>query len=428
VGKKIVLIGAGSAVFTQGLVADLIQMPDLGVSELGLVDTSPEALDVVQRLVQRMITTKKADICLSASTDRRDILPGSDVVVTTIAVGGRRAWETDVFIPRQFGIYQPVGDSVMPGGISRALRMIPAMLSIARDIHALCPDARFFNYSNPMSAICRAVRKATNVKVIGLCHGTFHTGSYLAQLAGTPRSEATFLAVGLNHLTWIFDFRWKGGNALPMAYEHRGEGNPFSWSLYEAYGAFPAPGDRHTTEFFPERFPSGHYYGKILGVDAFSFEKTIEHGDRTYAEMRGQALGERPLKESIFQRAPGEHEQLMDMLMSIEKDERRVFHVNMPNQGAVSNLPNDAILELPAVATGRGFCQMHIDNFPYTIAALLNRKIAAQELTVEAALTGSRELLIEALLADGAVQDHNTARRLCDALLNAHKQYLPQFN
>jgi len=426
--KKIVLIGAGSAVFTRGLVADIIQTPDLGVSELGLVDIDSDVLDVVKRLVQQMIDAKKADIRLLASTDRREILPDSDVVVTTIAVGGRRAWEADVFIPRQFGIYQPVGDTVMPGGISRALRMIPAMLSIASDIQRLCPNAHFFNYSNPMTVTCRAIRKATDVKVIGLCHGTFHTEGYLAKLSGVPRNEVTSLAVGVNHLTWIYDFRWKGQNALPMAYEHRGKDNPFSWSLYEAYGAFPAPGDRHTTEFFPERFPSGHYYGKVLGVDAFSLEKTIEHGDLAYAKMREQALGRQPLDEWIFQRAPGEHEQLVDILMSIEKDERRVSHVNMPNQGAVPNLQDDAILELPAVSTGRGFCQIRIDHFPDTIAALLNRRIAAQELTVEAALTGSRQIVIEALLADGAVQDPNTARQLCDALINAHKLYLPQFD
>ena len=167
---KIVLIGAGSAMFTRGLMADLIQAPDLGPWEVGLVDVDPGALETAEGLCRRMVAARqaaaarRAEIRLSASLDRRDLLGGADVVVTTIGVGGRRAWEADVFIPRRFGVYQPVGDSVMPGGTSRALRMIPAMVDIAKDVQDLAPDALFFNYANPMSAICRAVRKATGAE------------------------------------------------------------------------------------------------------------------------------------------------------------------------------------------------------------------------------------------------------------------------
>lgn len=407
--------------------ADLILRPELGFTELGLIDIDPEALGVANRLAERMIDVRKAPIRVSPSTDRREVLPESDVVVTTIAVGGRRAWEADVLIPRRFGVYQPVGDTVMPGGVSRALRAVPAMVEIAHDVEGLCPKAWFFNYSNPMTAICRAVRTETGAKVVGLCHGTFHSEGYLAQLAGGSRDEATSLAVGLNHLTWILDLRLRGREALSIAYGHRGSTNPFSWSLYEAYGAFPTPGDRHVTEFFPERFPRGQYYGKTLGVDAFSFEETIRSGDRAYAEMRDQALGTQPLDERVFQRAPGEHEQLMDILAAVEQDERRVFYANLPNHGAVPNLPYEAVLELPVIAAGRGLLQLCVDRVPDSIAALLTRRIAAQELTVRAALEGSRRLVVEALLADGAVQDPETAEKLCDALLEAHRAHLPQF-
>ncbi len=131
---KIVLVGAGSAVFTKGLVADLIQSRELGPWELGLVDTDPEALETAEGLSRRMVEAMDADIRVQASVDRRELLPDADIVVTTIGVGKRRAWEADVFIPRKYGIYQPVGDTVMPGGISRAMRMIPALVAIARDI------------------------------------------------------------------------------------------------------------------------------------------------------------------------------------------------------------------------------------------------------------------------------------------------------
>ncbi|MGQ9686861.1 MAG: family 4 glycosyl hydrolase, partial [Thiobacillaceae bacterium] len=212
--KKIVIIGAGSAMFTQGLVADLIVTG--GAWTLGLVDIDPSALDVAAGLSRRMVEAKGADVLLESSTDRRDLLPGADVVVTTIGVGGRRAWEADVYIPRKYGIYQPVGDTVMPGGISRALRMIPAMVDIANDVLKLCPQARFFNYANPMTANCWAVRKATGADMVGLCIGTSHVIHDLARFLGVPAQEVTALAAGLNHFTWIYDLRHHGRDAWPQ--------------------------------------------------------------------------------------------------------------------------------------------------------------------------------------------------------------------
>jgi alpha-galactosidase len=454
--KKIVLVGAGSAMFTQGLVADLILSPDLGPWELGLVDIAPQALETAQGLSRRMVEAKEADIAISASTDRHDILPGADAVVMTVGVGGRRGWEKDVFIPRKYGIYQPVGDSVMPGGISRAMRMIPALVDIARDVMELCPDALCINYSNPMTANCWAIRKATDLPVVGLCHGVFHVERQLAAFIGAPPGEVTSLFVGLNHLTFIFDLRWRGRDAWPLVRarlaEERGQShdlekvaqgfpemgatsesfkgadNPFSWSLFETYGAYPAVNDRHVSEFFPERFPEGRYHGgKTLGVDAFSFEGTVAWGDEIYEDMQAQALGEKPLDEQIFERAEGEHEQLLNILRSIECDERRVFSANLPNCGAVPNLPYEAILELPAAATATGLRPLQIHDFPDPLAAIINRKLTAASLTVEAALTGDRGLFVEALLADGAVSDPEVARRMGSELLEAHRQHLPNF-
>jgi alpha-galactosidase len=453
--RKIVLIGAGSAMFTQGLVADLILTPDLGPWLLGVVDIDPVALATAEGLCRRMVAARDADVSIQASTDRRDILPGADVVVTTIGVGGRRGWEADVFIPRRYGIYQPVGDSVMPGGVSRAMRMIPALVDIARDVGELCPEAWFFNYSNPMTANCWAVRRATGVPVVGLCHGTFRDEQQLAGYIGAPQDEVTSLFVGLNHMTFIFDLRWRGRDAWPLVRarlaEERGEradrealgrafpemgeptgsfraaDHPFCWTLFETYGAYPAPGDRHVTEFFPERFPGGSYHGKTLGVDAFSFEGTIARGDEIYASMRSRASGETPLDEQIFRRAVGEHEQLLDIIRSIGQDRRRVYAANLPNEGAVPNLPADAILEMPAVATATGLRPLQIHDFPDPLAAIVNRKIAATRLTVDAALTGDRDLFVEALLADGAVADPDTASEMADELLAAHRQHLPNF-
>ena len=452
-GKKITLIGAGSVVFTRGLVADMIRTFSGEGWRLALVDIDPAALSIVSKICRKMIETKKSDLQLTESTDRRDVLPGSDYVVTTIGVGGRRAWEKDVYIPRKYGVFQPVGDSVMPGGISRAMRMVPAMLGIVRDVEKLCPGARLFNYSNPMAMICGAVRKATGFPIVGLCHGVTHTESYIAGFAGLDRQKFTTYAVGLNHLTFIYDFRYDGRDALPIIkdklaeikkngvdYTNAGRGfaememdapqldEPFSWELFERYKAFPAPGDRHVTEFYADRFISpGSYYGKTLGVDAFSFEQTIESGDTGYANMVDLAESAGSLPNSFFDRFSGEHEQVMDIIYSIEHDWRKVFYANLPNRGAVSNLPEQAVLELPAVATSAGIVPINVNGFPDTLAAIINRHLAIAAVATEAALTGDRELFVEAVLLGGYITGREAVSAMVNELIETHNEYLPQF-
>jgi alpha-galactosidase len=285
--------------------------------------------------------------------------------------------------------------------------------------------------------------------VVGLCHGVFHVERQLAGYIGAPPQETTTLYAGLNHLTFIYDFRWRGRDAWPLVRERlaaerrnpapaaglgqtfaegfQAADNPFSWSLFEAYGAYPSANDRHVVEFFPERFPQGRYYGLTLGVDAFSIDEIIAWGDGRYEAMRAQALGQQPLDESIFDRAIGEHEQLVSILRSMEYDERRIFNVNVPNGGTVPNLPAEAILEVPAVATATGLRPLQLPDFSDLLAAIITRKLAPVELTVAAALSGDRTLMVEALLADGAVTERDTAVRLADDLLEAQRQYLPQF-
>jgi len=452
VSRRIVLLGAGSAAFTTKLVADFIRS---GSSwELGLVDISEENLEVARRLVTRMVSETGACIQVSASTERRELLPGADFVVSTVAVGGRRAWESDVFVPREFGIYQPVGDSVMPGGVSRALRQVPVLVAIAEDIADLCPHAWFFNYANPMTANCRAVRKSTPVKVVGLCHGVFGVERTLARFIGVDHRDVESVAVGVNHLTWLLQFRWRGLSAWPLVrrqiaaqsgipfggaigseYDEAGmlersgsvDDSPFSWDLYQLYGAFPAVLDRHVTEFFPETCRKDAYYGKTLGVDAFSFEGTIENGDRNFARMQQMAFEDATLPEGLLEGGTGEHEQLLDIIGSLLENRPRAYSVNLPNEGQVRNLPEEAVLECPALVNSSGFHPLGLGDIPTGIASTLVRRLASQELTVDAALTGSVDLFVQALLADGAVAVPEEARRLASALLEAQKEHLPAF-
>ncbi|HHY82257.1 MAG TPA: hypothetical protein GX505_06215 [Clostridiales bacterium] len=452
--KKLVIIGAGSAMFTQGLVMDLIKKNPGGYKwKLSLVDIDGEILEDVAKLVTKMIQGKEADIELDWSTDRCDCLPGADYIVSTIGVGGRRAWEQDVFIPRKYGIYQPVGDTAMPGGISRAMRMVPAMLDIVRDSMRLAPNALFFNYSNPMAIICRAVRKALNYPITGLCIGTAGSEWYIADFMGWDRKQVTSLAAGINHCTFIYELRLNGKDAWPAVREKlakvykdafesdigdrfHGEkanekllelGEPWAWSFFQKYGAFPAPGDRHVTEFFTEYFPGGSYYGKTLGVDAYSFEQTISWGDKIYEDTIKAARSPEPLGEEFFEHFHGEHEQLMDIIDSIERDLRKIFYMNVQNCGTIPNLPGWAVVEMPAVAGANGPKPVYLDNFPDVLAGFTMRFLSGIEIAVDAALKGDRRLMEEAILSGGYISDRNAVAKMVDELLAAHKAYLPQF-
>jgi len=451
-GKKIVLIGAGSVMFMQGLVIDMMKQYNGGGWKLALVDIDPKALDIAAKLCRKMLTAKNSDIELSYSTDRCDVLPGADYVVTTIGVGGRRAWEQDVYIPRKYGVYQPVGDSVMAGGISRAMRMIPAMLDITEDVQRLCPDACLFNYANPMTMICRAVRKKTGFPIVGLCHGVFGKEAHMALLMGLEPEKVSSLAVGLNHLTFIYDYRYEGKDIWPLFRQKVEEmkkeigstlvigkeymeldsrivlNEPLCFELFDAYNAFPVPGDRHITEYYAERYPEGKgYYGKQLGVDAFSFEGTIESGDREFERMERIANSCDELPDGFFEHIHGEHEQLMEIIYSIEHDQRKIFYMNVSNNNAVYNLPDYTVLEMPVAASARGMMPLQINNFPDVLAGIVAKHAAIAETAVEAALNGDRRLFAEAVLMGGYITDRDAVVKMVDELIEAQKGYLPQF-
>ncbi|MBO1739183.1 hypothetical protein [Leifsonia sp. TF02-11] len=449
--RVLVLIGAGSAVFTRGLLADLIGADDLGSWEIRLVDVDPVALDVATRLAQAMVEARGVGetIRVTRSTDRRAVLAGADFVVTCVGVGGRPAWQRDHEIVQRHGIHQPVGDSIMPGGISRLLRTTPVLVEIARDIAELAPEAFFFNYSNPMTANVQAIHQETGLDVVGLCHGMHHIQRELAQLIDVPFERTSTLYAGINHLTFIYDFRLDGRDAWPLIRERvdreLGEApdpadignifydtptawhNPFAWELFRRYGAFAAAGDRHVVEFFPERFAGGDYYGKKLGVDAFSLPEILEWGEDRYQGMKRQALGQEPLDRSIFERSGGEQEQLIAIIRSITFDSRAMFSCNVVNRGLVPGLPDWSAVEIPGVATARGIRPIEVPDLGKPLTAILARRLSSVDIAVEAALTGDRDLVVEAMIADGAVVDVDRAAALTDDLLAEQARFLPRF-
>lgn len=449
--ENVVIIGAGSAYFTRKLVVDLIERGD--PFALGLVDTDAQAAEMAEKLSRKMIDLKRAPIEVRASTDRRQLLPGATVVISTIAVGGRRAWEQDVLIPRKYGIYHPGGDTCMPAGTARSLRAIPPAVAIAEDVFDLAPRALYFNYTNPMAVICRAIRKQTPADVIGLCTGVRDVGGYLAHVLEVDRSRLRHNAVGINHMTWFTEIRVDAEDAKPrlreIARRHVARAQqlakqiddspekadlrselrglqPFSWQLYLALDAFPAVLDGHVVEFFPHLFRGERsYFGATLGM---GFERNRANEDQQFAQMQQEALSADPLPADYLDKVAGGHrEDAIDITYSIRADDGAVYSANLPNRGWVAGLPDDVIIEGPTMATAAGLRPIGQPPLSAGILGTLATRFQWVETVVEAAVEGNRDKVVTALLLDGAVASFEDAEALTDELLLAHADHLPQF-
>jgi alpha-galactosidase len=331
------------------------------------------------------------------------------------------------------------------------------MVDIARDVLELAPDALFFNYANPMSLICYTVRKVTGAPVVGLCNGTWEAARYLAHALKVDPEKLSFNAAGINHLTWFSEIYLNGKEALSYLKEHAKSvvesarvaadrskkgiasiphcgnpfkssfDNPFSWQCLLRFNAFPAPMDRHVTEFFPQLFQGGKYYEKTLGVDEFRFEDTIKLGDDIYEQMRADAFRSTPMTDAYFAKHSGEQEQVVEMIQSIRNNENKVFFANLPNTGQVPNLPLNMVVETPAVTYEHGIRAVQQGPLPGAAAGVVANRFSWCEVVAEAALEGNREKFIQALILDGAVQSPSIAMMLADELIAAQKAYLPLF-
>jgi alpha-galactosidase len=433
-GKTIVLLGVGSTYFTRGIVESLITKG--GEWDVRLVDIDANCLDIATKLTERLVAAYDAPVTISGSLDRRDVLPGADAVVCTVGVGGRHAWALDMDIFRQFNIYQSTADTYGAGGVSRALRTIPVLVEIGRDIEALCPDALLINFTNQLTVNVRALARATCVKVAGLCYGVTSYQHYLAKLIGLPWDQLVCRAVGVNHFTWITELSYQGQSVWPQvrkAVQEQGEalGNPYTWELFRMFDAFPCVGDGHICEFMPGWQGEGAYYGKTFGTNYHNFDQYFERFNRIFKEMADVAYGRAPLVRRIDdaeQREMFRDEDLFIDVLNAAMGEAEILRtVNLPNVGQAANLPAGAVLEATTLINGTGFQPLCFGELPPGITAILLRIIGTQELTVEAALQADRKLAIQALVAGETVKTEAEAGRMMDVILDAHRAYLPQF-
>ncbi len=452
---RIVIIGGGSYQWVPKLLVDLVHTPTLADAEVVLEDIDPAPLDPMADFVRHVVRLEGTGMTVSTSTEQRAALEGADYVVVTISTGAFASMRHDLEIPERHGIKQSVGDTVGPGGIMRALRNIPVLVSIARDMADVCPDAWMLNITNPMTTLCRAITRETDVKTVGLCHEVTMAQFTLSQLLGADFRDFDLEVVGMNHLPLITAMRVGGDDgfvrlrellddadrqgdepvALPEGLGHEAtsfggsfrkrdllRANQVKLALFDRFGVLPAAGDRHLVEFFPGFLTEESGWGKRWGVGLTSIadrEVWVDYYKAEFAKVR--AASEVPAMPSGEMVAP--------MIDSFLRDKPRAFPLNLPNAGQAPDLPADAVVETMCVADGKGLHGRDQARAPHVLAEWLRRIVAAQEATVEAALTGDREKVVEAMLLDplaGRI-DFDHLQQMTDEMLAATAQWLPQF-
>ncbi len=424
---KIAFIGAGSVVFTQELLSAILSYPELQGSTITLHDIDPRRLDAAERMACWLSNRLGAGATIQATLDRRTALEGADYVINTIAVGGLEATRLDHEIPARYGVHQVIGDTLGIGGISRALRTVPVVLEIARDMEAFCPKAMLLNYANPMSMVTWAVYGATSVPVVGLCHSIYWTSVQLAEYIGKPFEEITFDGAGINHQAWILRFEWGGQDAYPalrqaMERPEVWSRDPVRFELFRRLGYFVTESSAHNAEYtsyFLKRPDLIKRFDVPVGFYLRELEENIATFEETYARLqRGEALEITPSPEYAPQ-----------IIHSLETGQVRKIYANVENSGLIENLPNGCCVEVPCLVDGTGVHPCYVGALPPQLAAINRVSINVQELTVHALLEGRREFIYHAAMLDplvSALLDLDQVWALVDDLLAAHGDRLPE--
>jgi alpha-galactosidase/6-phospho-beta-glucosidase family protein len=431
---KIAFIGGGSVQWTPKLVTDMALAETLAGANLVLHDIDADALELLTRACERIVAQVGGGLQVTATLDRAEALRGADFVILCVAIGGLPAMRNDLEIPERYGIYQPVGDTVGPGGLARGLRHIPFSVQVAREMEQLCPHAWMLNLTNPMTTICRGMTRATNIRTIGLCHEVTGVSHHLASLFGVPVETIRLEVAGINHLPVILRFDIGGRDGMDMLRDWLAEHGPFAQvgqldlnsvfdvftdrlavklTLFEQLGVLFGAGDRHVTEFIPgfltETSERGRRYGVVL--------TTVDQREEMARVRRAQIerfVGGEPEKLQRTQ------EQLVPVMAALAGGPAGQFIVNVPNKGQIDNLPREAVVECIAEVDSLGVRPLAVGALPHAAYAAIAPHVARQELIVEAALTNQRGPALAALATDPLVRDPATVEPLLDELLEAN--------
>jgi alpha-galactosidase len=457
--RKIVIIGAGSASFGPTTLATIVRDEALRGSELVLVDLDEQAAENAARVACRMNDVWGAEMRVAATTDRREALPDATHVVVSIEVAPReKLWQLDWEVPLRHGLRQPYAENGGPGGLMHTCRQVSAHLAIARDMESLCPDAWLILFSNPLPRLARAITKHTSIKTVGKCHqinvgyalvaallgrdydlsvpdnvalhsnpGNFPLVHRLAQ-AGRERFEIT--SAGLNHFIWLLDIRDRttGEDLYPALRAAVGGAppslEPLSLALFDIFGLLPIAGDTHLVVYLPWLHDPISEPWDTYRLPLYDWGGNESVREALAAMMAAMASGDLAVEGMRDALSEGATELIVALSGGATYLDETV---NVPNQGAIANLPREAIVEVPAVVGPFGIRPAQIGALPDSIAELCRREAGLVELVVDAAVSGDRQLALQALLLDPMINDIGRARAILDDYLETFHDYLPQF-
>jgi alpha-galactosidase len=435
---KITFIGAGSLGFTRGLVRDVLTFPLLQSATLCLMDIDPERLDFARRAVQRIVELGNYPAKVEATMNRAEALKGADVVLVTILAGGVEVWRHDIEIPKKYGIDTNIGDTRGPSGIFRALRTIPVMLGIARDMERLCPEATMLNYTNPMVMLCRAMQRETNIKLSGLCHSVQGTSEMLAGWIGAPMNEITYTCAGINHMAWYLKYEWNGKDAYPLirrAITERAEvynEEQVRNEMFLALDYYVTESSGHNSEYnwwFRKR-PDliEQYCTHGTGWNPGEYAYIIKHYHKREQSWREDAkkwfASDTPIS---LERG---HEYAAYIINALQGGEPFEFNGNVRNTGLITNLPQDACVEVPVWASKKGLSPVYVGALPPQVAMLTGITSQLEELAVEGALSGDLRLVYQAIAHDpltAAMLSLNEIKTMVNEMFAQNREHLPQF-
>jgi alpha-galactosidase len=436
--SRIVFIGAGSIVFTRNLVRDILTFPILQDSTIVLMDIDRKKLDFAKKAVQTLVDRSKCSANIEATLDRKKALKNADAVLITVLAGSVQVWRHDIEIPKKFGVDFNIGDTRGVAGIFRALRTIPLMLDICKDIEHLCPDAIVLNYTNPMAMLCRAMqRKNKDLKITGLCHSVQGTAEMIAGWINAPMNEIEFVCAGINHQAWYLKYEWNGKDAYPLISKAVKRKKVYNEEivrnelfLHQGYYITESSGHNSEYNWWFRKRPDliekycAHGTGWNPGKHAYILKDYLKR-ERTWKSELKNLLTE--TDEMSLERG---HEYAAYIINASISGEAFEFNGNVPNTGLITNLPDGACVEVPVLANKRGFNPMFVGSLPPQLAALNNLSIATEEMTVEATMSGDPELVFHAVSYDplsACALSLAEIKKMVKRMLKANQPYLPQF-
>jgi alpha-galactosidase len=409
---RIAFVGAGSTVFTRNLIGDVLAQPELAGSTFALMDIDAGRLETSRKAAEELVAAHGAEAAVEATLDRRAALTGADYVVTSFQVGGLESTLVDFEIPKRYGLRQTIGDTIGVGGISRALRTIPVLLDVCRDMEELCPDALLLQYVNPMAMLCWALAERSPIQAVGLCHSVQHTTGELAADLGIPAEEVDAHVAGINHLAFFLRLERDGEDLYPALRElEPPDGNRVRYEVLRHLGAFVTESSEHFAEYVP-------WFIKTHRPELVErFQIPLDEYVRRLREA--QHDWERPIEVGRS------HEYGADIIRACETGEPFRFNGNVVNDRLIDNLPDGCCVEVPCVADARGITPEPVGALPTHLAALMQTNVNVQALAVEAALTGSRDAAKHAAMLDphtAAELPLDEIAALMDELIDCHDE------